>query len=342
MTLPPYPKIAVIAAYFGPLPNYFDLWALSAGRNSFIDFLLVTDADPRSLTILPNNIRTICMTLDAFRQKAEAQLGTKIALTRAYKICDLRPAFAKIFETELQAYAYWGYCDLDIIWGDLQCFLPQDVFSKFDRIQERGHLTFLRNTDAIRNLVFAPENWTNYKSVLADPRSYIFDEYGGYHSIVYQAGLSRSWSKAYADIAFDRFHLSVVSTKNYRHQIFYWEDGKVIREHLPEKANNDFEIAPECIKTEFAYLHLQKRKMKAHALNAASVRGFYITPDSFLPKRAYDHSVADYYKFNPRKLKKTYLIRRIKSVIAVALYRLNLLWSRIAVNFNDRGNSLSD
>lgn len=331
----PYPEICLIAAYFGRLPNYFDLWKLSAERNNFIDFFLVTDATEETLGPLPENIKLIRMTMEQFRLHAEAKLKTKVSITRAYKICDLKPTYAKLFEDQIQKYKFWGYCDLDVIWGDLKQHFPRDLFENYDRIQENAHLTFFRNTEEIRNLYSSPLGPVNYQTVFADPNSYAFDEYGGFHTIVYRAGLSRIWLKNYIDAAVDRFHISLAGKKNYRHQIFYWEGGKVFREHISNNPKDRDQIDPEIIRTEFSYIHLQKRKMKSHDFNAYAVRGFYIAPDRFIPKQAFDHSIADFYAYNPRKLKKIFVVRRIRSLVSRNLSRAQQTWSLIAGMFRD-------
>ena len=52
------------------------------------------------------------------------KLGFEVYLERPYKCCDLKPAYGVIFEEYLTAYSYWGHCDFDLIFGDLQYFAP--------------------------------------------------------------------------------------------------------------------------------------------------------------------------------------------------------------------------
>lgn len=37
----------------------------------------------------------------------------------AYKFCDYKPLFGRLFQEELDGYTHWGWCDMDVIWGNI-------------------------------------------------------------------------------------------------------------------------------------------------------------------------------------------------------------------------------
>ena len=50
------------------------------------------------------------------------------------KLCDYKPAYGLIFEDELIGYDYWGFCDTDILLGDIYQFLEDYEFSQKNMI----------------------------------------------------------------------------------------------------------------------------------------------------------------------------------------------------------------
>ena len=70
------------------------------------------------------------------------------------------------------------------------------------------------------------------------------------------------------------YSLRVKRHKNYRHQIFYWEDGAVYREFVrkeaPDKADREY---PDTEREEFSHIHLQRRAFQVGDFDAATARG---------------------------------------------------------------------
>ena len=64
-----------------------------------------------------------------------------IALKAPYKLCDYKPAYGYLFQEYLEGYEYWGYCDVDMIFGNLKRFLPDNVIGEYDKIGHLGHLS---------------------------------------------------------------------------------------------------------------------------------------------------------------------------------------------------------
>ena len=134
-------KIMIFSVYFGKLPNYFELWIKSCEKNTNIQFRVITD-DRRGY-LLPSNVSIEYMTFESFRDKVQKCFDFEISLNVPYKLCDFKPAYGYIFEEYLKGYDYWGYADLDMIFGDITRFLPN---GQYDKISHLAHLCLIRNT----------------------------------------------------------------------------------------------------------------------------------------------------------------------------------------------------
>ena len=112
-------------------------------------------------------------------------LETPFTLSRGYKLVDLKPAYGELFQDYLKEFDYWGYTDLDVIYGDLaRFFSPEtlssyDILSPSDRLQV-GHLTLLRNTPHICRLY---RQCPDFLEILCRETHAGFDE-KGFHQLV--------------------------------------------------------------------------------------------------------------------------------------------------------------
>jgi hypothetical protein len=115
-----------------------------------------------------------------FNAMCEIKLGIKAKIHSGYKLCDLKPMYGLLFEDYLRDYEYWGHCDFDMIFGDLDTFLNGNKFNEFDVfcVQEMyasGPFQIFRNTDRVNKLFQQSPTWKN----VFDKPTYIgFDEAG--------------------------------------------------------------------------------------------------------------------------------------------------------------------
>lgn len=170
-------KKVFIIPYFGEWPSWFGYFLKSCQMNPGYDWLLISD---QSVTqILPENVRIVQRSFEQMRKDISLKLGFEIALEHPYKLTDLKPAYGVIFRDLLKPFDYWGYTDIDIIYGDIGHFLPDELIAKFDIISPStelipGHFSLFRNTDQLNRLFELSSNW---KQIFSDPRSYCFDEF---------------------------------------------------------------------------------------------------------------------------------------------------------------------
>ena len=122
-------SIALVSVYFGDFPYYFSLFKESANYNKDINWIIFTD---REETHEEKNIKFINFNLKKFNKLASEKMGLDIKINKPYKLCDFKPAYGKIFEEYLEGYDFWGHCDLDIIWGNIRKFIPNEVLEEND------------------------------------------------------------------------------------------------------------------------------------------------------------------------------------------------------------------
>ncbi|WP_310549957.1 DUF6625 family protein [Paenibacillus glufosinatiresistens] len=286
-------RILLFVPYFGKLPEHFSLWLKSCEHNPAIDWLLFVDHPPA--LSLPPNVRIIEIGFHEFCAILAAKIPTPLTIDKPYKLCDFKPTYGFVFEEMLESYGYWGYCDIDLIFGNIRKFITDIILSECDKILFYGHLTIYRNTPAINRLFMHPGGQIDYKEILADPECRFFDEHGGMDPIVRSAGIRQYGNRIFADISDKHKQLTLVESYNYKHQVFYWEDGEVFREYLDDR----YRMAR---RDSFAYIHFQKRKMRGIEPPNGPC-SFYITPTGFALKNASAITSEDFKKYNKKRLR---------------------------------------
>lgn len=285
-------RIILFAPYFGLLPEHFPLWLKSCEYNPSIDWVLFVDHPPKNS--LPPNVRIIELEFQEFIRIISTKLEMQVALYDSYKLCDIKPAYGYIFEEMLEGYTYWGHCDIDLIFGDIRKFITNEILNTYEKILFCGHLTLYRNTPSINQLFMYPNELINYQKIFTDPECCFFDEHGGMDVIAKLACVKQYSNIIYADISHKYKMLTLTELRNHEHQVFYWDKGEVIREYLDDRYKSQRQDS-------FAYIHFQKRKMimQEDALHSTS---FYITPDGFEVKNTPVLSIADFKRYNYRRL----------------------------------------
>ena len=136
--------ILVILPYFGKFPNMFPFWLESCRQNSTVDFLIATDQDLKSLS---SNIYVLQTSLQEIKQRIEKYIGFNVCLEKPYKLCDFRPIYSNIFVEYTSQYDFWGYCDCDLIFGDIRHFLTDELLNGYDYLLGMGHFHIQRVND---------------------------------------------------------------------------------------------------------------------------------------------------------------------------------------------------
>lgn len=169
-------RIIIINFYIGPLPWYFKLFLKSCELNDSIDFLIFSDQNISD--VIPSNIETTFLDLEGFNELASEKLDLDINLRSAYKLCDFKPAYGKIFNDYISEYDIWGICDIDTILGNIRNFFNTTLLNNYDVFSVRndyptGFFMLFRNNEKINSLF---EKSKDYKKVLTSKEHFCFDE----------------------------------------------------------------------------------------------------------------------------------------------------------------------
>lgn len=169
-------RIAILIPYFGKWPPWIELYLYSCRKNKSIDWYFFTDCG--DLSVDNDNVYFIETTFVAYCDAASEKLQINFQPKNPYKLCGLRPFYAFLHTDILEEYEFWGYGDIDIIWGNIASFYTDKVLDKYDVLSTHGdrlsgHLAIIRNTPKYSNLCFKIDNW---KDKLHDQKAIPLDE----------------------------------------------------------------------------------------------------------------------------------------------------------------------
>lgn len=285
-------KCIFILPYFGEFNNYFHLFLNSCKYNPNYDWLVITDSNQEF--DYPANVHIKKMRFVDFRELVSLKFGFTPCLAKPYKLCDYKPMYGFLFEEEISDYKYWGHCDCDLIFGNLEALLSPILEKGFDKLFAAGHLTIYKNTPSNNRVFMRPVHGRFfYKEALACEGIYVFDEdfprngsgdRCNVHSIflnsncsIYQKDLSfnvSTTSDHLRRIAYDaQSRLFKMEPDQYLR--LYWTDGSLCSFSLDLKGN--------LVRNDYLYVHLQSRPMcvPKDLANPTLIHRFEILPDRF-------------------------------------------------------------
>lgn len=259
-------KIGIVCVYIGPPPGYFEAWIRSCKENSSIDFIYVTDQD---IEVDASNIKIVKTTLHELKIKASEILGFTVLLDSPFKLCDYKPMYGLLFQEYISSYDYWGHCDIDLIWGDLNFFFDKYELEKYDKFLPLGHLSLYKNTfENNHKFMEKVEGMSDYREIYTRKENFLFDELalikiyernGRFFDKIIFADIWPS-KKRYTMCTFLKYYQSIYdefakrcNPINFKKQIFMWENGKIFQYMIDHG---------EIKKREYIYIHIQKRSWK--------------------------------------------------------------------------------
>lgn len=275
-------KIAILVAYFGKLPDYFQLFLNSCKTNPSFDWIIFSDDD--SIYDYPDNVHFVKMGFLECKKLIQSKFDFQITLHKPQKLCDYKCAYGVIFEEYLQEYDWWGHCDLDQLFGDLNQFITRDILEEYDKLFSLGHLTLYRNSfDNNRVFMREMDGVSRYKEVFTIERGCAFDEWlpNNVNDIFLKSDLPIMLDNIGADInpyktSFQNVYFDIQNrcyrASHIKNSIFEMSDGHIYQVYLENSSIK---------KREFPYVHLQKRYMKDIRKNKNSVN-FFIVPNYFI------------------------------------------------------------
>lgn len=299
-------KAIFIIPYFGKFNNYFQLFLNSCKYNDDFSWLIFTD-DRRKYNY-PSNVSVKYMEINELIKIIKNKfIHEKIEFEKPYKLCDYKPMYGYIFEEYIKEYDYWGFCDIDLIFGKINHFINLNDLEQFDKIGFLGHFTLFKNTKQ-NNRIFMRSDI--YKKVLGSNKNFKFDE-------EFEDSINNIYIRQNKKILFDEFYADIYTkSSNFKithydikkniyitdkkdNSIFVWEKGNLIKLIQRKK---------EVIKQEYMYIHLQKRPMKVNI--ALNTNCYKIIPNSFdyietneLKKIKKKHFNLHYFKIRAKNLR---------------------------------------
>lgn len=252
-------SICYIVLYFGKLPNSMSCWLESCALNDTVNWILYTD--DKTKYDYPPNVSVCYTTFKEMVERIQDKFDFPISIDTPYRLCDYKVSYGYIFEDELKVFDYWGYCDLDMIFGDIRSFITDEIAAKFDKIGFLGHSTLYKNNSYMNRLFMRDVDGNPiYKKIFSTSGNVnqYFDE-KWINLICEQNGVRCYQETIFADIIpwAWKFRIGYANGQNKilnEHRIFLKEGKKLFSYAI----NQNREISVD----EFMYIHLLKRTMK--------------------------------------------------------------------------------
>lgn len=231
----------MLCPYFGRWPAWINFFVESCKWNPDVRWRIYTDCgEPENKA---DNIDFLPISFDDYKALVRERLNVAFDPIAPYKLCDIKPTLGVVHEQEIVGYPFFGYGDIDVIYGDISRFYGKKKLANLDVVSthpERlsGHFAVLRNTSALRR---AFERIPEYRAMLETPHLTGMDE-SGFSEIFLNSTKERSlFVERYSTILCWRgWH---DGTMNYP-QRWFWRRG-----HLTNEGDSE---------REFLYLHFMR------------------------------------------------------------------------------------
>jgi len=254
----PMKSIAILTPYFGQWPAWFDLYLESCRSNSSINWIFISDCPAPNNS--PSNTQFIHCSFDEYKSLVSKKLGIKFNPSSAYKLCDLKPAYGYIHQELLSTYDFWGFGDIDVIYGDIRNFYNETLLAKYNTLSTHcdrvsGHLFLMRNTATFREAFKQIPAW---QQLLEDPQHQGIDE-SKFSKVFLRHKKYPAWLRRLYGLNkplqrhayFKEQHSTILSPQP-------WLDGQW--KHPEEWIWKDGKLHNSTDKREFMYLHLMNWK----------------------------------------------------------------------------------
>lgn len=150
-------KIVLICLWMGKIPDYFKYHYETCIFNKNIDFLLITD---QKINLDSPNYKVLNISIDALEKRVSNTMNINYNFSNGKNICQLKCGLGDIFNDEIKDYLYWGFYDIDTLFGDFNKFIlpivdDYDIVSfGAKKYHERigGPLVIIKNSQKNNNL----------------------------------------------------------------------------------------------------------------------------------------------------------------------------------------------
>ncbi len=162
--------VKLLSFWCGPKPSWYDLFVRQMERFETVDWECVPAGEGTALHQAAEMNRLF-----------EQRLGTPCrkwgGVGSVEAMCDLRPAYGEVFADLYAGHEWWGWCDLDLVLGDLDRLLPTLLTQDVDAVSLKreylsGCFAVFRNVPRMTSLFRRGP----FREVLADPEYHCWDE----------------------------------------------------------------------------------------------------------------------------------------------------------------------
>ena len=127
---------------------------------------------------LPDNVQIVPISFVDYCQLVSERLGIPFKPANPYKLCDIKPALGHIHAEHLADVDFWGFSDIDLVYGQLRGYFSEERLARYDLLSTHarrvsGHLCLLRNNERMRQAFMRVPGW---QACFEDPEHRAFDE----------------------------------------------------------------------------------------------------------------------------------------------------------------------
>lgn len=226
-------SIVILIPWFGPWPEWIDFFVESCRANRDVNWVLITDQSPPENSA--PNVRFLRTSFADYKARISDTLAIRFDPSEPYKLCDIRPALGEIHADLIRGYGFFGFGDLDLVYGDIRETYDAealDIYDAFSSHPERcsGHLFLMRNTPA---MVSAFRSVWGWRRRMEQDAYNGFDEAGFYNLFRGRsAKLLGMLGRRNPRGLFREAYTSPVPGTDMR---WYWRDGKLTNQFYPHR-----------------------------------------------------------------------------------------------------------
>lgn len=154
-------KICMIIPYFGRFPEWFNLYLYSCSKVN-IDFYFFTDCKLPSK--IYKNTHFTKLSYKQYCQIVSEKLNLNFQPDNRYNLVKIRPFIGLIHHDICSKYLFWGYSDIDLIYGNINQYLTDQILSKYNLITTHstrvaGHFTIIKTKSKYTTICLDIPNW---------------------------------------------------------------------------------------------------------------------------------------------------------------------------------------
>lgn len=169
-------KVLLLIPYFGQWPPYIELYLYSCSRQRGIDFMIFTDCKIPACRY--DNVIFKPISFEDYCLFVSERLSIPFKPACAYKLCDLKPFYGVVHMRELDNYDWWGFGDVDLVYGNLSFLVNESNMRKYELLTTHmgrvaGHFTVIRKDSIYTHLCLKIPHWQN---CLCTDNYYALDE----------------------------------------------------------------------------------------------------------------------------------------------------------------------